>query len=216
MLSQKQKESLARRSAAYDRQRTSETVQSLAGVLSYFSSHAIDGEIAKKYGIGVVVEPEPEDARFTGCIALPYKTSAGVMAIKFRNPGASGAGKYSQLSGQEGRPFNPEALFSGLDRIGICEGEVDAIAATEILGVPSIGVPGAEGWKSHWDWLFREFEEILVFADGDEAGREKFAPKVAGRFEGRARIVSCPDGEDVSSMCAAGRASELLGKDEEE
>ena len=86
---------------------------------------------------------------------------------------------------------------------------MDAISATEHLGIPTLGVPGATGYKSQWGSLFKDFTRVLIFADGDQPGKD-FAAKVAEVIGWRARIVQCPQSEDVSSICGTGRADELL------
>ena len=171
-----------------------------------------------RYSLGYVASPLPGDERFAGMISLPYLSRAtdedhprGVVSIKFRSVGSqsSGVGKYAQPSGQHGRLFNSNAYFQASTSIGISEGEVDSIAASEYLGLPTMGVPGANGWRDEWKILMKDFVTVFVFADGDAAG-EKFAYETADAIGWRSRVVSCPEGEDVSSMCAAGRASELL------
>lgn len=215
MPAQSQRESLERRSAAYaDQLRTTPPDLYPNGARAYFQEHSISYAIALKYGLGIVVHPEKGDERFSGMVSLPYRTRAGVAMIKFRNITGDG-NKYEQPSGQTGRLYNPEAFFSRGSVIGICEGEFDAIAATEILGIPSVGAPGAKSWKPIWREPFLDFSEVIVFGDGDSPGYD-FAREVAERIGRRARIVMCPDQEDVSSMCAAGRQAELLPKEEEE
>lgn len=185
----------------------------LAGVRDYFSSHGISYTMTLKYQLGYVVDPLPGDYRFTGMLAIPYITRHGVKALKFRRIGQQGA-KYDQHVGQKHRLYNTTALQEADNIIGITEGEIDAIAATELLGLPSVGVPGANGWNSRlWRPLFRDFQTVVIFADGDNASNQfagqDFAKQVAEDIGWRALIAQCPDGEDVSSMVAHGRADEL-------
>ena len=171
-----------------------------------------------RYSLGYVASPLPGDERFAGMISLPYLSRAtdedhprGVVSIKFRSVGSqsSGVGKYAQPSGQHGRLYNSNGYFNAGTSIGISEGEVDSIAATEYLGLPTMGVPGANGWRDEWKIIMKDFTSVLIFADGDQPGKQ-FAYDVADAVGWRSRVIECPDGEDVSSMCAAGRASELL------
>ena len=170
-------------------------------------------DIAIRYGLGYVSDPLPGDERFAGMLSIPYDTPCGIVSIKYRSFGAGGS-KYAQPHGQKARLFNTAAYFSAGDTIGVCEGEMDAIAATEHLGVPSLGVPGATNWNSSWSPLFKDFQRVLVYADGDQPGRD-FAYDVAESIGWRALIVRCPDGEDVSSMVAAGRMDEISTSNEE-
>jgi hypothetical protein len=137
--------------------------------------------------------------------------------------------KYAQPSGQEQRLFNVAAYFSGLNILGVCEGEIDAITATVHLGIPTIGIPGAQQWKAnsaYWRLVLRDFETVIIFADGDtdkaraqpdgtvktiNAARD-FIKSVANDAGPYARIVHCPDGEDVNSMVVAERGEELKRK----
>jgi DNA primase len=172
--------------------------------------HAITQDIAIKYTLGFVSEPLPGDERFTGMLSIPYLTPAGVRAMKFRSLSTEGA-KYHKHSGDKNRLYNAPAYFEAGTAIGISEGEMDAIAASEHLNVPTLGVPGTQGWKSAWRHVLEDFTTVYIFGDGDQPGRA-FADEMAELVGWRARIVQCPDGEDVSSMAASGRASELLAK----
>ena len=70
-------------------------------------------------------------------------------------------------------------------------------------------MPGASNWLDIWTPIFRDFTHVFVFSDGDEPGRQ-WAARVSDVIGWRARVVQCPDGEDVASMAASGRADELL------
>jgi hypothetical protein len=115
-----------------------------SGGISYLSSHSINFTIASKYQLGYVGKPLPGDERFAGRLAIPYITPAGVVSIKFRSLSAGGA-KYIYHSGQKNHLYNTKAYFDAGIAIGISEGEMDAISATEHLGLPTLGVPGVEG-----------------------------------------------------------------------
>jgi len=75
--------------------------------------------------------------------------------------------------------------------------------------VPTLGVPGATNYQDTWDHLFRDFNKVVIWQDGDEAGCT-FAAGIAERVGWRARIVVCEPGEDVSSMVAAGDSMGLI------
>jgi DNA primase len=171
------------------------------GVIDYLRNHGIGTrKIAERYKLGYVGTPLRNDDRFAGGLVIPYLTRAGVRAIKVRM--FDGDIKFNQPHGQQPRLYNPAAYFSARDQIGICEGEIDAITATECLQIPSLGIPGAEIWRgkvSIWLPLFKDFRSVLIFADGDDAGK-RMAYTVSESIGWRARIIQCPDGEDVSSM----------------
>lgn len=175
---------------------------SLDGAIAYLREHAIDQRIAAKYRLGFVAQPLPGDERFFGMLSIPYITPEGVRSIKYRNL-SGGDVKYAQHKGQLGRPYNAQAYFDAAETIGIAEGEIDAIAATEHLKIPTLGIAGVEAWKKEWTSLLKDFTRVLLFGDGDKAGRE-FSAEMADMLGWRGQIVPMPDGEDVSSLAAAG------------
>jgi DNA primase len=82
------------------------------------------------------------------------------------------------------------------DWIGVCEGELDTLTMSRLVGIPCVGVPGANSWKKHYTRLLADFERIFVFADGDAPGRE-FASSLARELP--VTTISLGDGEDVNS-----------------
>lgn len=194
--------------------------------INYLRGHGIDKDIAARYQLGFVNPVEAADRQFEGRLAIPYLTRSGVQAIKYRcvldhdckeyaRNGHPMHGKYAAPLGQEARIFNPAAFFDAEDVLGIAEGEIDAIVATERLGLPTIGIPGVENWvkyRKEWRHTLRDYEHILIFVDGDApsdrhpdgAGLE-FARAVARDVGPQARLVRCPSGEDVASMVASGQ-----------
>ena len=75
-------------------------------------------------------------------------------------------------------------------------------------------------WKANkriWAPLFKNFQRVLVFTDGDPFNPntglrpgEELGKQIAASLGWRARVIKCPEGEDVSSMVAGGRADELI------
>lgn len=173
-------------------------------VSAYLSDRGITLDIARRYRLGFVANPIPGDERFQGGIAIPYLPprtvrTGTVAAIKFRLFG--NGRKYDHHKGEAARLYNTQAYFTAGEAIGLAEGEIDAIAATEHLDLPTIGIPGATQWKEHWRPVFRDFTTVFVFGDGDGPGRE-FAGEMAERIGWRARVVPVPDGEDIASLAA--------------
>ena len=196
--------------AEVDEERESE-LQAL-GVMSYLDEHNLDFDfIIPKYQIGYVRNPLPGDEEFAGGICYPYITRSGIISMKYRLFGQGM--KFHQPDGQEPRPYNADAYFSGLNYIGLAEGEVDAINATEFLGVPTLGLPGADSWlgkRDIWGPLIKDnFRLVFVFGDGDDAG-DKMNKALAKDLKGRVRKVKLPDGYDICRMVHEGRQQELL------
>jgi hypothetical protein len=188
------------------------------GPLDYLARHGItDRGVMQRYALGCVMKPLPDDERFRGYISIPYLSRRDVVSIKYRcalrhdcHAVGNGHAKYGKYQGPV-KLYNTAAFFEATDIIGIAEGEVDAIAATELLGVPTIGVPGAQAWTAHskiWQLPLKDYDRIIIFADGDEAGLS-CARTIAADVGDRHRIVKCDAGEDVSSMVVKGHAERL-------
>jgi hypothetical protein len=128
----------------------------------------------------------------------------------------------AQPTGQHLRLYNTAAYFNATDTIGISEGEIDAICATERLCIPTIGMPGAEAWKANrivWSTIFKNFQTVYVWTHGDPINEktglragEEMGKAIQEDLGFRTKIIPCPEGEDVSSMVASGRIKELLDK----
>lgn len=215
-----QKASLTTKAEIYESQLGTESPTALAG-RDYLARRQL-ARVAAKYRLGVVAEPQPGDDEYFGRLVIPYLTKAGVRGLKYRcimDHGAAkcsdlGHPKYTQPHGQAQRLYNALAYFGGHETIGVAEGEIDAITASEFLEVPTFGIPGAAQWKKqgfYWQLVLRDFTTVVVFADGDLPGRE-LAHQIAADAGTSARVVQCPDGEDINSMVTSGRGDELVKK----
>lgn len=185
--------------------------------VDYLKSHAIDPEIAGKYSLGYVSRAPRGEERFQGTLAIPYITRNGIVGIKYRcvikdcNHRQHG-GKYMQPHGQASRLYNSRAFFDASDDIGMAEGEIDAIAATEHVGLPTLGMPGAEQWQGHrtiWKIALKDYDMVVFFADGDEAGTKCGRTVTEDLGPKHGRLVRCDDGEDVASSVVKGRVDDL-------
>jgi len=58
-----------------------------------------------------------------------------------------------------------------------------------------VGLPGASSWKPHYARILEDYSKVLVFADGDEAGR-KLGNLLAE--EVGALVVTLPNGLDCN------------------
>lgn len=211
---------LVKAANAYHAQLMDERNQESLAVINgkkYLTDHALPldslagQKVAESYSLGVVIDPLPGDERFTGWLAIPFLSPNGVKAIRFRNLAPDAKPKFGQHAGQPVRLFNTDAYFTDGATIGIAEGEIDAVVATERLGLPTLGVPGAEMWTAHksiWASLFKNYQHVLVLRDGDKAGGD-LADAIGETLKLRARTINMPDGMDVSSMVRAGRGDEL-------
>lgn len=175
---------------------------------SYLVGRGIDRDAAVQHRLGHVSVELPGLERFTGCMSIPYLTPAGVVAMKFRRLDGTEP-KYDNPSGQSQRLFNAGVLAQpGLERVVICEGELDAVVCNSVLGVPAVGRPGP-AWQRHWPRCFADVDEVLIVADNDKAGMEQ-AKKVQGTLS-RARIITPPDGDLGEWVLEEGREAVLKG-----
>ena len=146
--------------------------------------------------LGVVSEPEVGHEAFIGRLSIPYITKTGVVDLRFRSLNPAVEPKYMGMTGAETKMYNVLDIDRAGDWIGVCEGELDTITLSGCVGIPCVGVPGANSWKKHYTRLLADFERVFVFADGDQPGKE-FATSLARELP--VTVVQFPEGEDVNS-----------------
>lgn len=199
MLSQSQKDSLERAASKYE--------ACVDEVAPYLVERGITKETAHTYRLGYVAEPARGDDEAIGRLSIPYITTTGVVDIRFRAVDAATTPKYLSRSGSAVRLFGVTALLKPGRNIVVTEGEIDCMTVNQI-GVPAVGVPGANGWKPYWRNLFEDYDEVIVLCDGDQAGRD-FGKKMAEKID-QAVVIHLPQGEDANSMYVEQGAAALL------
>jgi DNA primase len=162
----------------------------------YLAKRGISKEAARLARFGVVEEPEPGHEQFQGRLAIPYITKSGVVDLRFRSLNPAVEPKYMGMVGAITKLYNVLDIERAGDWIGICEGELDTLTLSSMVGIPCVGVPGANSWKKHYTRLLSDFERVFVFADGDQPGKE-FAVSLSRELP--VTIISMEDGEDVNS-----------------
>ena len=163
----------------------------------YLKSRGIPLEVARLASLGVVAEPETGHEAFKGRLSIPYITKTGVVDLRFRSLNPAVEPKYMGMTGAETKMYNVLDVERANDFIGLCEGELDTLTLSACIGIPCVGVPGANSWKKHYTRLLADFERVFVFADGDQPGTE-FARSLARELP--VTIIQLPDGHDVNSM----------------
>jgi len=186
--SQSQKELLGRASKKY--------AESIHLAADYLASRGITREAARLAQLGVVAEPEPGHEQYKGRLSIPYITKTGVVDLRCRSLDPAVEPKYMCMTGAETKMYNVLDIEKAGDWIGVCEGELDTLTLSALVGIPCIGVPGSNSWKKHYTRLLADFERVFIFADGDEPGRE-FARGLAKELP--TTVVTMEDGEDVNS-----------------
>jgi len=184
-----QKELLGRAAANY--------AESIYLAEDYLRSRGIPLEVARLAQLGVVARPEIGHEAFQGRLSIPYITKTGAVDLRFRSLNPAVEPKYMGMTGADTKMYNVLDIDKANDYIGVCEGELDTITLSACVGIPCVGVPGANSWKKHYTRLLADFERIFVFADGDQPGTE-FARSLARELP--VTIVQLPEGEDVNSL----------------
>lgn len=187
--SKSQRESLDRAAIHY--------AQTINYAAEYLNQRGLSLEDAQKAQLGLVVEPLPGHENYVGRLSIPYVTNSGVVDIRFRAIGPQEP-KYMGLPGNETRLYNVNAILQADNYIALCEGEIDTITLHHKVGIPAVGIPGVNNWKSHYKRLLQDFETIIIFADGDQPGQD-FGRKIAKEISGTL-IINMPEGEDVNSV----------------
>ena len=182
---------------------------------AYLESRGITKGAAHQGRLGVVENPEIGHEAYIGRLAIPYITKTGVVDIRFRALNPDIEPKYMGMPGVSTRLYNVLDIEKASDWIAICEGEIDTLTLSKLVGIPCVGIPGAMHWKPHYTCLLADFERVYIFADGDEAGRT-FARSLTKELP--VTIVQLPDGEDVNSSFVkhgAGFLRERMGLNNE-
>lgn len=196
MLSLEQKQSLT---ATADRYHASIDRQTA----SYLQERGITKEAADTFHLGTVVDPAPGHEHATGCLAIPYRTPTGVVGIKFRRVDG-GTPKYLWPTGQKVGMFNVVDLHRGSHVLAVCEGELDTLVMSALVGVPAIGVAGVSNWRHHFPKMLEGFDRVVVFADNDlkENGTNpgmELAKRIKEDVD-RAVVVQLPANKDVNAV----------------
>jgi DNA primase len=164
--------------------------------IKFLLDRGLDTEHIEKYHLGYT--REGIDGRYRNCISIPYLSGTGdLRGVRFRRLD-DGQPKYLHVKAQRGHLFNVGSVKH--KRVYLTEGEFDAIIL-EQLGLPAVGVPGAESFKEEWKWLFVGNEVRIIF-DGDDAGRQSAGQlnRLLRKVADETMVVKLPDGEDVSSL----------------
>lgn len=181
--------------------------------LAYLDGRGISKEVAQQFSLGTIVEPVNGHEQFEGWLCIPYFTALGdVSIVKFRRLD-DGKPKYGQPTGQKTHLFNVSDTLADLPRIVICEGELDAIVLSGVIGIPAVGVPGVAAWKPFYAKLFNGFDTVYIAGDNDikEDGSNpgaEFSRRVAGDLV-NGQIVQLPAGMDINEYYLQHGAEQL-------
>ena len=183
----------------------------------------ISEEVAALYSLGTIVEPMNGHELYDGWISIPYITALGhCVGFKFRRLD-DGKPKYGSPTGQKAHLYNVSDITIDSSYIAVCEGELDALVLSGLVGIPAVGVPGVQAWKPHFVKLFTGYDTVFVIGDNDikEDGTNpgaEFSKRVAQEIP-NSTIVTLPPSMDVNDFYLANGADAtkalLLGEKDE-
>jgi DNA primase len=149
------------------------------------------------FRLGFVANPETGHEIYQGKLAIPYITPSGVIDIRFRSLNNDSGPKYLSRPGATTHIYNIGALTQDSSMLVVCEGEIDTIIATQV-GFTAVGLPGANNWKPYYSRVLDGWDKIMLFCDGDNAGREM--AKTISRELDNVFPVFMPDNQDVNDV----------------
>jgi len=197
-LSKSQRELLAKATENYEK--------NLGEALPYLESRGITEATARMFRLGFVKNPETGHELYQGKLSIPYITPSGVVDIRFRSLSNDSGPKYLSRPGASTHIYNITALNKDNGMLVICEGEIDTIIATQV-GLIAVGLPGANNWKPFYSRVLDGWDKIMLFCDGDNAGREM--AKTISRELDNVFPVFMPDNQDVNDVFLAEGAEGL-------
>jgi DNA primase len=170
--------------------------------VGYLEGRGISRDVAEQFSLGTVTQPAVGHEQFENWISIPYITAMGVCtSVKFRRLD-DGKPKYGQPTGQKLHLYNVSDILADTQKIVVCEGELDTIIMSGILGIAAVGVPGVAAWKPFYSKLFTGFDTVYVIGDNDvkEDGSNpgaEFSKRVASEVV-NSQIVQLPPGMDIT------------------
>lgn len=194
---------------------TLQYAENLDVAAEWLAGRGLDLEFARSNALGVVHNPLPGHEHLDGRLAIPYLTDAGPVAITFRciqDHECKEIPKHKKIlktKGSEVRLYGVQSADWADEWIVVTEGEIDALTYHQI-GVPALGVPGAENWEAHWANVLEDFSRVYIAEDGDDAGKDLWLN--ASENLSNAIRMRMPDGEDVNSMYVRLGEEYLLGR----
>ena len=170
--------------------------------LAALGERGISEQVAARYMLGTVTDPINGHEMQEGWISIPYITANNhCVGFKFRRID-EGKPKYGSPTGQKAHLYNVSDILIDSPYIVICEGEFDTIITSGVLGIPAVGVPGVQAWKSHFPKLFNGYSTVYIVGDNDikEDGSNpgaEFSKRVANEVLNSV-IVTLPPGMDIN------------------
>jgi len=175
--------------------------------LVVLAERGISEEVAARFNLGTITEPINGHEMYEGWISIPYMTALEMcVGFKFRRLD-DGKPKYSSPTGQKAHLYNVKDTTILSPYIVVCEGELDTVITSGVLGIPAVGIPGVQAWKPHFAKLFTGYDTVFIVGDNDikEDGSNpgaEFAKRVASEIL-NSQIVTLPPGMDINDYYLA-------------
>ncbi len=171
------------------------------------AERGISEAVAARFQLGTITDPINGHEMYDGWISIPYITAMNYcVGFKFRRLD-DGKPKYGSPLGQKAHLYNVTDVLVQSPHIVVCEGELDTVITSGVLGIPAVGVPGVQAWKQHFAKLFNGYDTVYVVGDNDvkddgsNPGAE-FAKRVATEVL-NSQIVQLPPGMDINDYYLA-------------
>lgn len=183
----------------------------------YLAGRGLSERTAASFQLGYVENPIEGHERFSGRLAIPYLTPAGVVGMRFRKLVLleDDDEKYSQEKAVRTGLYNVLDLHKSEPWIAVCEGELDTMVMSALVGVPAVGIPGVDHWSTNgstWARLLQDYDTVFVCVDPDKAGR-KIQGDIARRVENPVVIELPADVNDTVIKHGAPWVLEKMGLD---
>lgn len=175
--------------------------------LAALADRGISEQVAARFQLGTITNPINGHEMYDGWISIPYITAMNhCVGFKFRRLD-DGKPKYGSPTGQKAHLYNVVDVTVTSPYIVVCEGELDTVITSGVLGIPAVGVPGVQAWKPHFSKLLNGYDSVFVVGDNDlkEDGSNpgaEFSKRVASEILNSV-IVTLPPGMDINDYYLA-------------
>jgi len=171
------------------------------------AERGISEQVAARFQLGTITDPINGHEMYDGWISIPYITASNYcVGFKFRRLDDSKP-KYGSPTGQKAHLYNVTDVLIQSPYIVVCEGELDTVITSGMVGIPAVGIPGVQAWKPHYAKLFNGYDTVYIVGDNDikEDGSNpgmEFAKRVANEIF-NSQIVTLPPGMDINDYYLA-------------
>jgi DNA primase len=171
------------------------------------AERGISEQVAARFQLGTITDPINGHEMYDGWISIPYITAGNYcVGFKFRRLDDAKP-KYGSPTGQKAHLYNVTDVLIQSPYIVVCEGELDTVITSGMVGIPADGLPGVQAWKPHYAKLFNGYDTVYIVGDNDikEDGSNpgmEFAKRVANEIF-NSQIVTLPPGMDINDYYLA-------------